>query len=326
MINVNFVTGYAEITTVPLYRWDYGQKLQISGITAAVAFQVHFCTKQDSAATIRIAYKVGDSWVVDIPNALLEKGLDITAYIFETGDGTGQTIKRIIIPVIARLKPEEFISQPDPTEEEIIAELLEYCQMIGEKVDEYRTFSDVRVMTKAEYQALETKEEGVIYVFSDDSTLEEIEEEFENQGTDISTLITEVAELKKKVVETYYNEPEGTEESHTLVTSNVAEIYYAELQVFPKLEGTVKTTKTRILTIKCYLSDTVFENTALFTLIGEAGKMDPLGPICVPYMTTDGEIIPLAIADEDMITPGTTVTVRNKEPISAGYHVISFIY
>lgn len=89
----------------------------------------------------------------------------------------GKTTKAITIPVNERTKPEDFIGQPDPSEQDIIDELLEYCQYLGAKVDEYRIFSDVRIMTKAEYQALTEKEEGVIYAFSDDSTLEDINAE-----------------------------------------------------------------------------------------------------------------------------------------------------
>ena len=177
MINVNFVNDYNTVTTAPLYQWDYGRKLVITGLNLPAAVQVHFATKKSETATIFIAYKdeTEAEWTVNIPNALLEVGEDINAYIYVTDTGEGKTEKQIIIPIIKRAKPEDFISQPDPDEQAIIDELLEKFSDLVVVVDEYRTFSDVRIMTKAQYQALETKEENVIYAFSDDTTLEEVE-------------------------------------------------------------------------------------------------------------------------------------------------------
>ena len=179
MVQVNFVNDYKTVTTSPLTQWDYGQELQISGLTLPTAVQIHYATKNSQAATRFVAYQQGEYWVAKIPNALLEEGVDINAYIYTTDTDEGQTVKHIIIPVIPRLKPEDFISQPDPDEQEIIDELLAYVQDLAQDIDIAKSFSDVRIMTKAEYQALEEKENNVIYAFSDDSTLEEIEAEFD---------------------------------------------------------------------------------------------------------------------------------------------------
>lgn len=216
MVQVNFVNDYKTVTTSPLTQWDYGQELQISGLTLPTAVQIHYATKNSQAATRFVAYQQGEYWVAKIPNALLEEGVDINAYIYTTDTDEGQTVKHIIIPVIPRLKPEDFISQPDPDEQEIIDELLAYVQDLVQDIDIAKTFSDVRIMTKAEYQALEEKENNVIYAFSDDSTLEEIEAEFddvdsrfESDGTTAKKATNVTSQINGKAISDIF-ESDGT--------------------------------------------------------------------------------------------------------------------
>ena len=46
MIEVNFINENKEITSKPVYQWDYGRQLNIYGLNITdVAIQVHFCGK-----------------------------------------------------------------------------------------------------------------------------------------------------------------------------------------------------------------------------------------------------------------------------------------
>ncbi len=183
-MKIDFSSGYDSVTTAPLTQWDKGQVLQIYGLELPAVVQVHFVNKLLESAIIYIAYKQDGGYSeVNIPNSLLEQKEDIYAYIYLSDEYEGKTVKTIRIPVTARTKPADFISEPDATEAEIIAELLAKHNHTAEMheeavalIDKYRTFSDVRIMTKAEYEALEEKEGGKIYVFSDDTTLDEIED------------------------------------------------------------------------------------------------------------------------------------------------------
>lgn len=119
---IYFQEGYDEVTVEPIYQWDYGRKLRISGLDLPLAVQVHFCDKSCDKAIIHIAYKHDDYWEVPIPNALLQNSYGIQAYIYLTDEASGKTTKTIHIPITARTKPADFISEPDPTAEEKINE------------------------------------------------------------------------------------------------------------------------------------------------------------------------------------------------------------
>lgn len=199
MIQVNFPSGIDEIGVQPLTQWDYGQKLAIYGLNLPEIIQVHFTNKVSDEAIIRIAYKQADGHSeVDIPNVLLQDKYDIQAYIYLIDDVSGQTIKKIYIPIKTRIKPAETPDVEDDAYEDIFNELVAYANA---KISEYKSIGNIRVMTKAEYAALEEKEAHVIYAFSDDTTLEEIQEEFDKVNNDGE----EIAKLREEF-ETLYDE------------------------------------------------------------------------------------------------------------------------
>ncbi len=178
MLKVDFSAGYNEITVKPgLTQWDKGQKLEIGGLELPAVAQVHFANSEADSAIIHMAYKQdnGNSEVL-IPNSLLQEPHDIRAYIYVTDENEGKTVKTIHVPVTPRTKPDDFISEPDPTQTQILDEMIAYANHIGNLVAEYKRVSNIRIMTKAEYEALEEKDDECIYAFSDDSTLDEIED------------------------------------------------------------------------------------------------------------------------------------------------------
>lgn len=93
----------------------------------------------------------------------------------------GATVKKILIPVFPRQRPDTPIDREDASDEELVNELIGYYINLGARMDKnearvreceelvenYR----VRTMTQAEYNALasaEGLEDGVIYAITDD--------------------------------------------------------------------------------------------------------------------------------------------------------------
>ena len=88
IITANF-SGGTSATTAPLWQWDYGQVLCITGIEdLPAAFEVHFSTNMaDGVSTTA----VGADGQVTIPNVLLTIGKNLNAWIYlSDSEGEGQ--------------------------------------------------------------------------------------------------------------------------------------------------------------------------------------------------------------------------------------------
>lgn len=123
MIIVNFPKGTNTVTSEPLYQWDYGQKLKITGAGLQVC-QVHFCDRTCNETIVRIAGVTADATGIEvaIPDRLLENEYPINAFVYYCGENEGQTIKHIQIPVIKRKRPEEYV---DPVPDNIQTQMEE---------------------------------------------------------------------------------------------------------------------------------------------------------------------------------------------------------
>lgn len=124
MITATFGNGLDEVTAIGLTQWDYGQKLEINGLTLPATFQVHFACKRTNEAVVRLGTNNGGVGTVAIPDGLLEQDTPITAWIYVVAKNSGETIKIIRMPVTARKKPQEFISAITPTEQTMLEEFL----------------------------------------------------------------------------------------------------------------------------------------------------------------------------------------------------------
>jgi len=121
MLEANFISGYETVTVQGLTQWDKGQKLKITGLaTLPATFQVHFSNTTTVEAIVMMGSATGGVGTVDIPNSLLEDGLDIRAWIYVTDAEGSETIKTILMPVAERTKPADFISAPNPTEQTML--------------------------------------------------------------------------------------------------------------------------------------------------------------------------------------------------------------
>lgn len=110
MANENVVTadlkgGWSCVTT-PLWQWDYGQVLEITGIDdLPSSFAAHCANRWDgSSQTV-----LGSNGRLSIPNDLLTSGEPVYVWIILTADGTdGETKYKITIPVNRRAAPTDY--------------------------------------------------------------------------------------------------------------------------------------------------------------------------------------------------------------------------
>lgn len=109
--------GYSS--TAPLYQYDYGQKLVFYGFDLPTAFEVHFSNGLDEDTTTQI----GADNTVDIPDAYLLTGKNITAWLYlHTGNDDGETTYFIEIPVTERAKPSNL--EPTPVQQDAITQAI----------------------------------------------------------------------------------------------------------------------------------------------------------------------------------------------------------
>lgn len=158
MIYANFEDGISSVTTTSLYQWDTYQTLVITGIDfGAVTPVVHFCNKRSKEALVVSGIlQEDDSIKVSVPNSLLTEKWDIICYIYKNTGITAQTISTIVIPIIPRLKPTEYVQPSDENIAEIEAIELEAKAIIDN-------------LTASEYSNTETyKRPNIVYY--DDNT------------------------------------------------------------------------------------------------------------------------------------------------------------
>lgn len=111
-----------HINTQSVYQYDYGLKLMVEGIELPEFYEVHFINKNDNTAYVVHGSPEG----VDIPDTLLQTGMDIIAWMYvHTGDDDGETAYDIRIPVIKRaVITDAPIPEPEQREiDQVMAEL-----------------------------------------------------------------------------------------------------------------------------------------------------------------------------------------------------------
>lgn len=112
--------GLREVTTAPLWQWDYGQILEITGLDLPQAFEVHFSNSRKSGETVT---QIGTNGAVTIPDMYLTSGADIYAFVFlHDGADDGETEYVIKIPVRERPEPSDL--EPTPEQQDVITEAI----------------------------------------------------------------------------------------------------------------------------------------------------------------------------------------------------------
>ena len=133
IITAAFPAGKTETTTAPLWQWDYGQVLCITGIDLPAAFEVHFSTNRTGGVS---TVAVGADGQVTIPNDLLTIGKNLNAWIYlSDAQGEGETEYAITIPVKARPMPETYDAEVSGEFDDVVRQVSEYAQIAQTAAD-----------------------------------------------------------------------------------------------------------------------------------------------------------------------------------------------
>lgn len=116
MLLANF-TGLGEEIEIEneLWMYDYGQKLQITGLPLPEAFEVHFSWKDLEKAKVQIGTTVDGVSTVAIPDAALTQKSAVKAYIYLSTPEEGETTNLITMYISRRIQPEGF-ETPEATD------------------------------------------------------------------------------------------------------------------------------------------------------------------------------------------------------------------
>ena len=125
-------TNYNNVKVENLFKYDYGQELEISGIDLPENFEVHFETDQENAIVVNGTFSDGVG-KVKIPDlCLMDSKLNFSAWIFVEENGSGNTVKTITFYLNDRQAPSDQPS--DPEEVEKVKTLAEYVKENADKV------------------------------------------------------------------------------------------------------------------------------------------------------------------------------------------------
>ena len=108
MLVANFKEKDEEIELEGLWQYDFGQKLQITGLGLPEIFEVHFFWQGLEKAKIVTGHTENEVSSVDIPNEALVQRRIITAYIYLSSAEEGETTNTVRMFVNKRPAPENF--------------------------------------------------------------------------------------------------------------------------------------------------------------------------------------------------------------------------
>ena len=208
MLEAVFTDGVLSVKVVGLTQWDYGQQLKIKGLGLSSNVEVHFSNNGEKEAIVMQASASGNDLVVDIPNVILEKDKDITAYVYTDTGTSGETIRMVYMPVYTRVKPADFVS--DQTSKEVenwveqAQEYAESAQANAEAVQEQVDRMDDILENVPDFDSYETLAQAVsdietlqTTVGGHTTTIEGLQTDTETNTTDIEALEKEFYEGKK---------------------------------------------------------------------------------------------------------------------------------
>lgn len=133
-----FQNGTRATRTAPLWQYDYGQYLNIAGLTLPETWECHFSNKPKSGEA---KTSIGTGTQVRIPDEYLTTGLTVYAWIFlheETTDG--ETEYSITIPVNQRPLPTD--EEPTPEEQSVITQTIAALNAAAEKAETEATAAE----------------------------------------------------------------------------------------------------------------------------------------------------------------------------------------
>ena len=179
MLVANFKEKDEEIELEGLWQYDYGQKLQITGLGLSEIFEVHFFWQGLEKAKIVTGHTENEVSSVDIPNEALVQRRMITAYIYLSSAEEGETTNIVRMFVNKRPAPENFENSEN-------VDLFHYTLMAAA---EY-----LRQAKIATNEATESRDSAAGYASAAEQSRKAVKESEENVNAQVTSFDTHVAE------------------------------------------------------------------------------------------------------------------------------------
>lgn len=112
-IKVIFPPGATRLSVNGLHQWDYGRKIEIHADDLPALVEVHFACDGMEEAVVRSCAVINGVAEAAVPDLCLEQTTPVTAWVYEVGETSGETVKTIILPIIARAKPQPSADIPE---------------------------------------------------------------------------------------------------------------------------------------------------------------------------------------------------------------------
>lgn len=177
-----------------IYQWNYGEKLEIHGLSLPAAVEIHFSfTGRKGDATRRIGITKDRVTTVAIPEEMLEQPEDIKAYVYVSNKEMGRTEKIIKIPMIARPKPEAW---DKPEDAEVFRDAIDAVNGSADRAESAETSAEAWAHGHAAHPDRD-EDNARFYARQVRDMIQEIPGEVEGAKKDIDAYTTEKkAELK----------------------------------------------------------------------------------------------------------------------------------
>lgn len=125
---------------VSVYRYDYGQMLEIAGLDLSDGFEVHFQNGTENPEIRQGTVDENNVCTVAVPDITLSLGYDYAlAWVYVKTPESGTTIKTIVINILPREKPSDAPSVDDYPQ---IKKYADYVKENAEKVSEAEAVAD----------------------------------------------------------------------------------------------------------------------------------------------------------------------------------------
>lgn len=124
-IIAEIIEGKSSVTVYGLWQFDYGQQLEIRGLSGLPAITpVHFAIEDAESAEIRTGTYADGVLTCAIPDAVLRQASPVWAYVYIDNGESGQTIKAVRICITPRAEPSEVVTPEQKSAfGEMVAEL-----------------------------------------------------------------------------------------------------------------------------------------------------------------------------------------------------------
>lgn len=202
MVRAIFTEGENYKETEKIYRWNYGEKLEICGLSLPPAVEIHFTYKgQKGDAIRRIGTTVDKITTVYIPEEALEQQEDIKAYVYLSSKEEGRTEKVIKIPMIDRARPEAW---ERPEDKEMFLEAIAAVNESADRAEAAEESAEAWVHGHAEHPDRD-EDNAKYYAAQARDALREIPGEVKDAKADIDAYVTEKRqELKGETGNVYF--------------------------------------------------------------------------------------------------------------------------